>query len=146
MPVISLADAMRGLDDGRRRDVRWDLTYREGAQGELFVADLMERLSSGFHSHEVKRKAIADSLLFIEYEHNPGLGRYVPSGLATTEADYWWFVYANTGMAVVVPTERLRRAVSRRLGVVRDGGIHGGNPTRGRLIYVDTIASAAADA
>ena len=69
---------------------RWDLTSAEGAQAELWVANIRDALVKD--AIEVKRDAIAHKSgnIFIECESFiRKTGKYEHSGLRTTKAELW---------------------------------------------------------
>lgn len=86
--------------------------YREGALAEILRASgpLIEVKSDG--------KCRETGFLFIEYQQK---GR--PSGIKTTEAQWWAFEYYDN-FWLIVPTERLKRAARRawHAGNRRAGG------------------------
>ena len=86
----------------------WDLDL---AFGEIGEKNLYKIFKEG--KVEVKRDRIAlkTGNMAIEYEH-----RDIPSGIATSEADYWCYIFTDgdSDMAyVIIPTERLK-ALARR--------------------------------
>ena len=94
---------------------RWDFTLPYGEAGEQYVYELLS-MPAGAHV-EVKRKSYTDDRFYVEVEQSPADdGDYRPSGLATTSADYWAFVIAETGVIVIVPTALLRERLSDALG------------------------------
>ena len=113
----------------------WDITAPFGFEGEAVVADLLALPANG-REVEVKHKSFADSLFYVEIEcrYRSGWG---PSGISTTEARYWAFLVADTGVAVLIPTTRIEAAVqlakARRLAL-RPGAPDGDHPTRGYLV------------
>lgn len=108
---------------------RWDIDLAYGEDGEATVADL---LGASAARVEVKRKRRRDFKFYVETAQSPlANDAYQPSGINTSEADYWAFVIADTGIIVCVPRERLRAvAVSAPQVEERDGD----NPTKGRLV------------
>ena len=71
---------------------RWDIDLEYGAEGEVLVRNLL-----GFSDVEVevKRKRYADDLFYVETHYDPGgRGNYKPSGINTTQAEYWAYVIA----------------------------------------------------
>lgn len=125
---------------------RWDhdLPYGEDAQ-EYVERVVWSTLTAGRVRIEDKRKRRMDNKFYVELQQDPGrMGRYVPSGLSTSEADLWAFVIADTGVVVWVPAVRLRAAVFELgWGARRDGSDYeetdGECPTRGRLLDFNQI-------
>jgi hypothetical protein len=113
----------------------WDITAPFGFEGEAIVADLLA-LPVDRREVEVKRKTFADSVFYIEVEcqYHTGWG---PSGISTTEAGYWAFLVSDTGVAVLIPTARVRAAVAlakvKRVAL-KPGASGGDHPTRGYLV------------
>jgi hypothetical protein len=90
---------------------RWDFTVGYGEDGEKTVAELLH-IPDGSHI-EVKRKSYVDDKFYVELEQSPhATGDFKPSGLRTTEADYWAFLIADTGVVVLVPTTLLQKTLA----------------------------------
>ena len=91
---------------------KFDLDLRDGQWAEELVSDIL----SGAKTVEVKRDFLnrETGYVFIETHQN---GR--PSGILTTEADYWAFVVMNNRV-LFVPTEHLRRMLP--FGIPAKGG------------------------
>lgn len=118
---------------------RWDLDYAYGRQGEPIFDGFLRAMADGQLAVEVKRRRRLDPKLYVELEHDPGRrGRFVPSGLSTTQADYWVFVARDTGVHLCIPVGLLRRSVDVRLGRTA-AETDGDNPTRGRLITLTSL-------
>jgi len=120
---------------------RFDIDMERGAQGEMFVAGILDALRNGGTRIEVKRddKSQFTGNVYVEYECMKR-GWYVPSGIATTEALIWVFVLEQDQLAVCIATERLKvlaRAAIRagRVGEERDGS----HPTRGALVRITDL-------
>ena len=113
---------------------RFDVDYEYGHQGELFVTDIISALKN--NRVEVKRKRYEDDQFYVEYQCLKR-GNWEKSGIATTEAELWAFVIADTGVAVVVTTSRLRDAaafVFKHMKGNRREERDGSHPTRGVLV------------
>jgi hypothetical protein len=110
-------------------DPRFDFQLPYGEKGESIVRDL---LLAGASTFEVKRKRYLDFKFYVETMQRPkGAADYKFSGMNTTEADYWAYVVADTGVVVLMPTDRLREAaMNAPKAEERDGD----NPTKGRLV------------
>lgn len=110
---------------------RFDLDYERGRQGELFVDDIIAALRT--ESVEVKTddQAQRTGNVYVEYEclrH----GEYVPSGLATTDAEMWAFVIEDGQMMVALPTEKLKEIARSAIRAGRTAECkRGSHPTRG---------------
>lgn len=121
------------------REPRWDRDWEIGRQGEMFCEDILKSLLSGA-SYETKHdlRAADTGNIYVEYECLRG-GTWQPSGLQTTEAECWQFVFGGIS-ALVVPTFVLK-ALSRRAW--REGlrveCPRGSHPTRGVRIPLASI-------
>lgn len=114
----------------------FDIDAQVGAQGQLFVADLLEALASARGEVKTDEQAARTGNVFIEYECLRR-GKYRPSGISVTEAAIWYHVLTGPTL-IAAPTERVK-AVARAFyerGKTADGGLSGSHPTRGVLIPV----------
>lgn len=112
---------------------RFDLDQEYGEQGE----DLVALVRSLFGRIETKRKRYGDFRFYVEIAQRPKDSlEYKGSGINTSEADYWAYVIADTGVIVMVPREVLKAAAARAPDAEeRDGD----NPTKGRLVSVEHL-------
>ena len=89
-------------------------------------------------SIEVKRdsKALETGNLYIEYEcWKNTTKRFEPSGLRTTEADWWCFAFNEWEMVLAVKTPRLKRlAAQARADGHTVTSDRGANPSKGILL------------
>ena len=114
------------------RQPDFDLDFRDGQQGELFVAWIIECLRKGTAEVKTDRRAILTGNLYIETECLRG-GQYRDSGIRESHADCYVFVVGQ--LALAVPTESLRAMVNS--GQFREGACkNGSNPTNGTLIPI----------
>lgn len=88
----------------------FDIARLYGEQGELWVVDLLDHLRTHSPLIEVKRKSRHDDEFFIEFE-KLSYGKWVPSGIAVTEASVWFYVIDDLSIAAVFPTDQLRLAI-----------------------------------
>ena len=104
----------------------WDLDLKYGQDGERTVAHLLG-IPEG--RVEVKRDRHTDSLnLFIEtHKYTQG---WVPSGLRTSLADQWAFVFGATTTFVPIHVLRAAVCVLNLKEIVVDSGV----PTKGVLL------------
>jgi hypothetical protein len=124
--------------DGKA-EPRFDIDLQYGRQGELQIADYLTWLSDGNGRIEVKRKRYLDLNFYVETHADKGrTGIYRPSGISVTTADAWAFVIAETGIALIVPTDDLR-AVLDAPGTLDCEEKDGSCPTRGRLVNLGAI-------
>lgn len=78
----------------------FDIDIEYGRQGENYLLDILETKRI-----EVKTDRIAHITgnVAVEYKYR---GR--PSGIATTEADYWAFILYDMTTIIMVPTDKLK--------------------------------------
>lgn len=109
-------------------DFRYDLKV-----GQVAEKQLAEMLQS--KTIEVKRdlRASRTGKVFVEF-----FSRGKPSGISTTEADYWAFMISDKSM-VLLPTEKLRALVedAKENGIIKSGGDK--NTSRGALIEIERL-------
>ncbi len=88
----------------------------------------------------MKRKRYLDSEFYVELRQDPGgTGtRWKPSGLSVTEAEFWVYVIADTGLMLWFPTEYLRWVIREEYGHEREE-TDGDNPTAGRLLRANLL-------
>lgn len=125
---------MTDFNADRRYDFKVDLAHGQEAEREL---------SEAFHACtiEVKRddRAADTGNVYVEFEADKGAtGRFEPSGIATTEAD--WQAFKVRDVFLLVPTDYMRTLarkawVRRRIGEQR----HGSCPTRGALVSLHEL-------
>lgn len=112
------------------------------AYGEVAERSLRAQLDLVDISFEVKRKTFLDDRFYVEVAQKPrGKDEYVKSGIQTSEADYWVYEIADTGVKIIVPREALRKAAA--ASDDRREEKDGDNPTKGRLIRLSEILHAA---
>lgn len=111
----------------------WDLDRARGEEAERYVAELRllgERV-------EVKRddRALTTGNIFIEHACKSATGDWFPSGIETTKADAWAFVFGK--VVLLAPTPGVRAAwqwgVDHRCLVECAVGSH---PTKGVAIGI----------
>lgn len=97
----------------------FDLDLEFGQRGENYVLDLLK----GANKVEVKTDRFAHytQRLSVEYKYNGN-----PSGISTTEADYWAFVIPQTGAIIFVPTDKLKEMcrLCHKMNHKTDGGFN----------------------
>jgi hypothetical protein len=113
----------------------FDIDYQVGAQGELFVADIIDSLTKGGTRVEVKRdeKVEQTGNVYLELECLKR-GAYVPSGIATSKAEFWAFVLPRN-VLIVAPTESVRALAARYSNRASECN-RGSHPTKGVTIPV----------
>jgi hypothetical protein len=85
---------------------RFDFDIRRGKVGEEYVGNILGKIANG--SVEVKTDYGSNKTgnVYVEFEQQLQNGKWVPSGIATTKAEFWAFAFKNG--AVFVETETLR--------------------------------------
>ena len=130
------------MNDGYKPE--WDIDLKRGAQAELFVDDLAKMLGEHSAEVEVKRDAwfVKSNRLFVEKKCFRR-GEWRPSGLQTTKAKIYVFVFGPHPGMLAVSTEWLRKAVILAefdpRNCDRPGGQNGSHPTRGTYVYLNHL-------
>jgi hypothetical protein len=125
----------------------FDLDWQRGRQGELFVESLRNALALKNSSIEVKTDAyffsgraekFASQRLYIEMEARGKDGTWRKSGLQTTKAELWFFVFGRHPGGMVFETAWLRKAVTKAAEHPANAATcdYGENPTRGFYVYL----------
>lgn len=106
---------------------KFDLDLEYGTEGENKVLSIL----NGAKKVEVKSDKIAyfSRRIAVEYEFS---GK--PSGIATTEADYWAFLIEQTGTVIFIPTDKLKQLCRHcyKLGYILEGGDYNAS----KMVYV----------
>ena len=109
-------------------DFRYDL--ERGQIGEQYLAEILENakieVKTDFQAHETGN-------VFVEYE-----SRGKPSGLATTQADWWAFVIA-TSRIKMIRTDELRALCRNYLKSNRDTVGGDNNTSKGILLPITQL-------
>lgn len=124
---------------------RFDLDKKRGATAELWVDDIRKALAEESATIEVKRDAWFPKTgrLYIETECRWRDGAWHPSGINTTEADLWFFVFGAHPGGLVVATKWLKCAVVIARKYRNEASCdYGDNPTRGVYVYPNHILQA----
>ncbi len=127
------------MSRGYQPDFDVDLMHGEAA--ESWVHDLVV---DGAKRGEVKsdRMFSRTGNMYVEYECRGRDGIWRPSGLATTKSELWFHILGDSGVALVISSQRLKDACRQmfrqgRTAEEKDGS----NPTKGVLVNaVDFIA------
>lgn len=123
---------------------RFDFDVRRGQVGEEYVGTILEKIASD--SIEVKTDYGANRTgnLFVEYEQETRQGNWVPSGISTSEAEYWAFAFRDG--VIFVTLERLKQICrdvylqDRERNVGHRPGNEHSNATRGIKLPVSYLA------
>lgn len=108
-----------------------DLSFGEESE------DWVKSLFTGSFKVEVKsdRRALVTGNLYIEV-----YSRSKPSGISTTDADYWIYKIDGIDTTIIIPTSRLKELVKTHYkGLFKHGGDH--DSSRGVLIPIKEIFS-----
>lgn len=121
---------------------RFDIDLEFGAQGEIFVMNVMNSLGTGSGSVEVKTDAKYEKTgnVYVEYECLKR-GKWIPSGIQTTTADFWAFVLGINTFCFFIATETLKDAAREkwRNPDNRKSCDKGSCPTHGIVLNVDWL-------
>lgn len=117
----------RGLSLEYNSNFRYDL--KRGQDAEKWLGGLLEA-----DTLEVKRdfKASRTKRVFVEYE-----SRGKPSGVSTSEADYWAFILDDA--VIMLPLHRLKRLVDIAIDDKRVANGGDKNTSKGALIDIDDL-------
>ena len=97
--------------------------------------DWVKSLFTGAFRVEVKsdRRALATGNLYIEV-----YSRSKPSGISTTDADYWIYKIEGIDTAIIIPTSRLKELVKKHhKGLFKHGGDN--DTSRGVLVPIKEL-------
>jgi hypothetical protein len=124
----------------------FDLDMARGRQAELWIDDIRKSLAESSAEIEVKRDAWfpKTARFYVERECCGRDGRWRPSGIATTKAKLWAFVFGAHPGALILEVRWLQRAVveaQKRPGNTASMD-YGQNPTRGIFVYQGDILKA----
>lgn len=121
----------------------FDIDMKFGAQGELFVARIIDSLGLG--SVEVKTDAryLDTGNVYVEYTCQRR-GVWHPSGIITTKADFWAFVLGMDTFCFFIATDTLRRAARDKFVTNKRELTRGSHPTKGVILPVEWLAKYAA--
>ena len=92
---------------------RFDIDLKRGKVGEEKVLDTVDAITESRIEVKTDYGVWKTGNLYIEYEKQDRKGDWVPSGVATTEADYWAFAFKDG--AIFVETARLKQLVAKHL-------------------------------
>ncbi|SRR5258705_11141924 len=84
----------------------FDLDLKEGITQENSLANLL--LENGTIEIKSDKKTIKTGNVFVEYRQPSG-----PSGISTTEAEYWAFNLIGLECIILIKTERLKKLVKK---------------------------------
>jgi hypothetical protein len=119
------------------RQPDFDLDRAIGAQGELWVSDVIKALTQVGRS-EVKtdRPFLRNQHFYVEYKCRGRDGIWRPSGISESKADLFVFKFGMLAGALVIGREWLKRAVkvAYQKPSARKRCMRGSNPTLGVVV------------
>lgn len=88
---------------------------------------------------EVKFDQYRNGRMVVEVEQNPGRKGWKPSGLMTTKAKWWIYVFSPQAF-VAVEVDRLKRyfEINNKIEL-KEFVPHSNNPTKGYLLYPEDV-------
>jgi hypothetical protein len=110
-----------------------DLKY--GQLGEKRIRIMLESLVAG--SFEVKADRYRNGNMVVEMRQNPRrCGKWIPSGLQVTKAQWWVYIYSMDGGFMIVSVDRLKRYIDEHKDTLetRDLARKSDNPAWGYLL------------
>lgn len=118
----------------------WDLDKARGEEAEQLIRRMRTTLATG--EAEIKRddQAAKTGNVYVEYACKTATG-WKASGIATTKAASWWWVLYDMRVIVAMPVWLLKN-IAREHGRKTEC-TQGSHPTKGVLLPVDTLLSAA---
>ena len=124
---------------------RFDFDVRRGKVGEDYVGTILEEIASD--SIEVKTDYGANKTgnLYVEFEQETQAGDWVPSGIATSQAAYWAFAFADG--VIFIKLDRLKEICRDVYNQDRQGNVgyrprnEHSNASRGIKLPVKYLAS-----
>lgn len=107
----------------------FDIDARVGRQGELFCLDVANGIRDGSIEVKTDERAADTGRVYVEYECFRR-GRWEPSGIKTTQAEFWAFAIRDVLVAAPVPNIRFAARRAFRQGFVAECK-RGSHPTKG---------------
>jgi len=92
---------------------RFDIDLKRGKVGEEKALDILDALSESRIEVKTDYGVWKTGNFYIEYEKQDRKGDWVPSGITTTEADYWAFAFKDG--AIFVETSRLKQLTAKHI-------------------------------
>ena len=117
-----------------------DLKY--GQMGEGRIRKMLENLVEG--SFEVKSDRYRNGNMAVEMRQNPRRsGKWVPSGLQVTKAQWWVYIFSMDGGFIIVSVDRLKRYINLNKDILepRDFARRSDNPAWGYLLRPDDVTA-----
>lgn len=119
---------------------RFDLDAKRGHQGELLVARVAEGIVDGSVEVKTDDQAQRTGNVYVEWSCLRR-GRWEPSSIATTEAEWWAWALADLTVLVAMPTLTVLDLArdAWRVQARRKTMLRGSHPTQGVLLPVDEL-------
>jgi hypothetical protein len=121
---------------------RFDIDLKRGKVGEDKTLGIIDAINESRIEVKTDYGVWKTGNLYIEYEKQNRQGDWVPSGIASTEADYWAFAFKDG--AIFVETSRLRELVAKHLAAknigYRPGNAHSSG-SRGIKLPLNDLAA-----
>lgn len=134
----SIVTAFDRLAQGYQPD--FDIDMKVGAQGELFVANIIDSLGQrGMVEVKYDARYLDTGNVYVEYECRRRDG-WQKSGISTTKAAFWAFVLGMDTFCFIISTDTLKSAVRDRWDTNRRELTRGSHPTKGVILPVDWLA------
>ena len=119
------------------REPDWDNDFKLGKDGEALLKNFLDSLDNA--SFEVKNDQFRNGKMVVEMEQNYKETGWKPSGLATTTAKWWVYVYSPASF-VAVSVERLKRYIKINDGMqLKLFAAKSYNPTKGYLLLPEDV-------
>ena len=134
--MVERTEGYEPTHDIKQFDFTKDLEF--GHHGEELVQQFLSKLSEG--SFEVKYDRFRNGRIFVEYEQNPRNTGWKPSGIATSKAKWWVYLFSPNAF-VIIETSRLRRYIKANVDRLqtRTAAADSDNPAKGFLIYPEQV-------
>lgn len=116
---------------------RFDLDMKVGQRGESHALAIIDGIQNGTVEVKTDERAADTGNLYVEFAHK-SRGKWVPSGIAKTQALYWCYVLYGDELALFVPTDVLKEYAEKHRWVEMPRGSH---PTRGYLVPFAALMS-----
>jgi hypothetical protein len=127
---------------------QFDLDLQLGRQGEALTKSFLAAMAAG--TFEVKTDRYRNGRMIVETEHLPirqlncAFPKWELSGINTTKATFWVYVYTLNGAFVVIDVSRLKRYLRANpktfnWDTKREFGNKTNNPSRGWLLEPEQV-------
>jgi len=121
---------------------RFDFDVRRGQVGEEYVGTLLEAIASGSIEVKTDYGSHITGNLYVEYQQTSQDGTVRPSGISTTQAEWWAFAFKDG--AIFVETSRLKhlcRSYYQQGRIGERPGSAESNGTKGILLPLQALTA-----